>query len=311
MQIPPARWVAIAGTLCISFSGIFVALSGATPITSAFFRLAYALPVLVAIGWIGKRTDPRTTRQRVGAFGAGVPLAVDLFFYHSAIDHIGAGLATVAAHTQVVFVGALGWVLYRQLPTKRTAGFATVIFSGVVLLSGLGAENAYGDDPLTGVWMGILAGALYAGFLVALQASNVGGRGSTVRVLVDASVGGLVAAAAIGGLTGTLDLAPSWPGHGWLLALALLIQVAGWAALTYALPRLAALTVSVIILGQPMLAVVWGWVFLEERLSITQTAGVALVVVGLTAVNAQRDMVVRSVEPARAGVLRPRGEQTG
>lgn len=298
MQIPPARWVAIAGTLCISFSGIFVALSGVAPITSVFFRLAYALPVLIAMGWMKRGEDGRTVRQRGLAFASGVLLAIDLFFFHSAIDLIGAGLATVAAHTQVIFVGALGWVLYRQVPTRRTVVFATVIFLGVAMLSGLGDAEAYGDDPVTGAWMGIVAGALYAGFLVAIQASNPGGRAPAARVLVDASIGGLVMGGIIGTATGTLVLTPSWPGHGWLVALALLIQVAGWASLTYALPRLAALTVSVIILGQPMLAVLWGWIILDERLSTVQGLGVTLVVIGLTAVNAQRDMVVPTKQPA-------------
>ncbi len=297
MRIPPARWVAIGGTVCISFSGILVALSGVTPITSAFFRIAYALPVLALIGWFGRHSDPRTRRQRWGAFLAGVFLAIDLFFFHSAIDQIGAGLATVAVHTQVVFVGALAWLLYRQRPTKRTVIFGAIIFLGVGLLSGLGREDAFGDDPIMGALMGLAAGATYAAFLVTLQAANPEGGGPAVRVLTDASLGTLAAAAAIGMLTGTLSVTPSWPAHGWLVALALLIQVAGWASITYALPRLPALTVSVIILGQPTLAVLWGWLILDERLSPTQATGVTLVAIGLVAVNAQRSLVV---EPERA-----------
>ncbi|HSF87192.1 MAG TPA: DMT family transporter [Acidimicrobiia bacterium] len=291
MRIPPARWVAIGGTVCISFSGIFVALSGVSPVTSAFFRIAYAMPLLLAIGWYFRRDDPRSTRQRWGAFAAGVFLGIDLFFFHSAIDRIGAGLATVAVHTQVIFVGLLSWLLYRHVPTQRTLTFGGVIFLGVALLSGLGRSDAFGDDPVTGVLMGLAAGVTYAAFLITIQAANPRGAGPAARVLADASWGTLAVTGAIGLLTNTLEIAPSWPAHGWLIALALLIQIAGWASITYALPRLPALTVSVIILGQPMLAVVWGWIFLDERLSSTQAVGVALVVVGLAAVNTQREMV--------------------
>ncbi len=291
MRIPPARWVAIAGTTCISFSAILVALADVTPITATFFRAAYAVPVLYGIGWLMGGPDPRTRRMRWGAFAAGAFLAIDLFFFHSSIDFIGAGLATVAAHTQVVFVGLLSWILYRHVPTVRTLGFGAMIFLGVALLSGLGRADAFGDDPVLGVVFGLGAGAMYAAFLMALQSSNPGGRGPAATVLADASIGTIFGAAAIGLITADLQLAPSWPAHGWLVALALLIQVAGWALLTYALPRLPALTVSVIILGQPMLAVLWGWLLLGERLSTTQAAGVALVAVGLVAVNAQRDLV--------------------
>ena len=78
-------------------------------------------------------------------------------------------------------------------------------------------------------------------------------------------------------------------------------QVVGWTLLSFALPRLPALTVSMIILAQPMLAVVWGGVLLDESLSTIQAAGVAVVLVGLVAVNAQRSLVVTrdsAMEPA-------------
>ncbi len=305
MRIPPVRWVAAAGTVCISFSGIFVALSGTTPITAAFFRVGYALPVLGALGWALRKSDGRTPAQRWGAALAGVFLGTDLFFFHSAIDAIGAGLATVAAHTQVVFVAGLSWALYRHVPTTRTMVFGATILVGVGLLSGLGQPDTFGADPVMGAAMGLAAGALYAGFLVTLQAANPAGAGPAVRVLADACLGTVAATALIGMATDSLSLAPSWPAHGWLLALALLIQVVGWATITHSLPRLPALTVSVIILGQPMLAVLWGALILGERLSPTQAVGVALVAAGLVAVNTQPDLVVRRAAVARDGIGPP------
>jgi drug/metabolite transporter (DMT)-like permease len=128
--------------------------------------------------------------------------------------------------------------------------------------------------------------------MLGLQASNPGGRGPAIRVLADATIGTMLGAAVIGAMTGDLDLAPSWPSHGWLIVLALTVQVLGWALLTYSLPRLPAITVSLIILGQPMLAVLWGWLLLDESLSVVQLAGVVLVLVGLLAVNAQRTLIV-------------------
>ncbi len=292
MGVPPVRQVAILGTVCISVSAVLVVLAEVAPITSAFFRAAYALPVLLAIGWFLRTQDPRSSRMRLGAAVSGTLLAADLFFFHSAIDAIGAGLATVAAHTQVVFVGAFGWVLYRQMPTRRTFVFGAVIFTGVSLISGLGRDGAYGDEPVRGVIYGVIAGSLYAAFMLGLQASNPGGRGPAIRVLADATIGTMLGAAVIGAMTGDLDLAPSWPSHGWLIVLALTVQVLGWALLTYSLPRLPAITVSLIILGQPMLAVLWGWLLLDESLSVVQLAGVVLVLVGLLAVNAQRTLIV-------------------
>jgi drug/metabolite transporter (DMT)-like permease len=301
MRIPSARWVAVAGTVCISFSAVFVALADVSPTTAAFWRGVYALPILVMLSRFVRDRDHRPARLRLGAAAAGAMLGIDLFFWHNSIDRLGAGLATVAAHTQVVFVGMLAWLLYRQLPTKRTVTFGAVIFGGVALVSGLGRADAFGVSPLSGTIFGIAAGLSYASFMVGFQASNPGGAAPAVASLLDATAGMLGASAIIGVIAGDLALSPTWPAHAWLAALAVLGQVVGWALLSFALPRLPALTVSMIILAQPMLAVVWGRLLLDESLSPIQAAGVALVLVGLVAVNAQRSLVVTrdpALEPA-------------
>ena len=301
MRIPNARWVAAAGTVCISFSAVFVALADVSPTTAAFWRGVYALPILAILSRVVRDRDHRSARLRLGAVAAGAVLGIDLFFWHNSIDRLGAGLATVAAHTQIVFVGLLAWVLYRQLPTRRTVIFGAVIFGGVALISGLGRADAFGAQPVSGTVFGIAAGLSYASFMVGFQASNPGGAAPAVATLFDATAGMLAASAIIGVIAGDLALGPAWPAHGWLAALAVLGQVVGWALLSFALPRLPALTVSMIILAQPMLAVVWGGLLLGESLSPIQGAGVALVLVGLVAVNAQRSLVVTrdpALEPA-------------
>jgi drug/metabolite transporter (DMT)-like permease len=109
--------------------------------------------------------------------------------------------------------------------------------------------------------------------------------------LLDATIGTALATAVIGTIGGGLDLDVGWPAVGWLIALAVVGQVVGWALIAYALPRLPAISVSVLILAQPMLAVVWGRVFLDENLSAVQAAGVIVVLAAMVAVNLQPSLV--------------------
>ena len=83
------------------------------------------------------------------------------------------------------------------------------------------------------------------------------------------------------GLGGHLDLAWSWPAHGWLIALALGSQVAGWLLIGYALPRLPAVETSILLLLQPMATVLWALLLFGEDLSVVQWLGVALVLTGV------------------------------
>ena len=299
------RPAALAGALAISFSAIFVRLADVDPVTVAFFRAAYALPVLALVWWLVRRRDERTARARWMAVAAGVFLAADLIIWHNAIDLIGAGLATVLANTQVVFVGLAAWMLQRERPTPAAFVLVPVIFIGVVLLSGLGGENAYGRDPVAGVLLGLVTGMCYSGFLFTLRTANRGQRAPSAGPLLDATVGVAAVTLVAGLFDDGFSLRPSWPAHGWLLALALFAQVAGWLLITYALPRLAALETSVILLVQPVGSVLWGRMLFDEVLSPVQWAGVVLVAAGVAVLarlgSVRADSTVR---PAAAGTRR-------
>ena len=276
---------ALAGVLAITFSPIFVRLSGLSPATVAFWRLAYALPAVLGVWLIGRRRDLRPARARVQAFAAGLFLAADLFTWHHSIGRIGAGAATLVGATQVVFVGFIAWALYRERASRLAFVVLPVVLGGVALLSGLGSADAYGADPVAGVLFGLLSALCYSLFLVVLRHSNRGHLAPSAGPLLDATLGALAGT----GLTALLDsgfsLTPSWPAHGWVLALALLCHAAGWLLITGALPRLPALEVSVLLLVQPVGAVVWAQLIFTERLSLVQWAGVAVVLGGILALS--------------------------
>jgi drug/metabolite transporter (DMT)-like permease len=273
------RLTALAGIVGISFAAIFVRLADATPSTVAFFRTLYALPFLIVIARLsGPAVRPRS--ERLMAFGAGMLLAVDLTLWHTAIDLIGAGLATVLANVQVVWVGLVAWVLFSEKPSRVGFAVVPVVLGGVVMISGLGQDDAFGEDPVLGTLVGLTAGVVYASFLLLFRHSNRS-RGRPAAPLLDATAGAVVGAALIGLFDSGFSLEVSWPSHGWLLALAVVAQTLGWLFISVALPRLAALETSVMLLLQPALTIVWARVLFTEDLSPLQWAGVAVVMAGV------------------------------
>lgn len=273
--------IAILGTLCISFSAIFVRLADVSPTTSAFYRCLYAVPFLLLFWIAGRARDKRITSSRILAFASGLLLAIDLSVWHRSIQLIGAGLATVLGNTQVVFVGLAAWLLHRERPSRNAAMIVPFVFAGVVFISGLGRADAYGDNPVGGAFFGILTGISYACYLLVFRASNRE-LAPAAGPLLDSTVGATLGCLMVGLFDSGFDLSVSWPAHGWLLALALGSQSIGWLLIAIALPRLAALETSVILLLQPMLTVLWAYAIFSERLSALQWLGVALVLGGVT-----------------------------
>jgi drug/metabolite transporter (DMT)-like permease len=270
---------AILGVLIISSSAILVRLSGVSADTSAFFRTLYAIPVL-SILWLAFGSRGRSSRLQLLALLGGVFLGLDLAIWHRTIHWIGAGLATVLGNTQVIFVGIAAWLFHKERPRKAVLIGAPVAFVGMVLVSGLGRPDAYGDRPLLGTFFGLLTGLTYAMFLVVFRRST--GEGETpFTAFFVCTIGAAMATGAVGGIGGELELSWSWPAHGWLITLAMGSQVAGWLLIAYALPRLPAIETSILLLIQPMATVLWGYLLFAEDLSDIQWLGVILVLAGV------------------------------
>jgi len=293
------RLFALLGILGISFSAIFVKQADVSPSTAAFFRMAYALPVLFLAWMLVRRRDPRPGALRWMALGAGLFLALDLAVWHRSIDLIGAGLATVLANTQVVFVGLAAWVIHRERPTGLAFVTIPVVFAGVVLISGLGRADAFGDDPVAGAALGVVAGLAYTGFLLVFRASNRE-LAPPAGPLLDATMGAAIGSLISGAADPDFSFAITWPDHGWLLALAMVAQVGGWLLIAVALPRIPALETSVMLLLQPMATVLWGFLIFAEHLSGAQWAGVALVLGGVGALTLRGSVERPAAAPAEA-----------
>jgi drug/metabolite transporter (DMT)-like permease len=210
------------------------------------------------------------------AAAAGAFFAADLLLWHHAIADVGAGLATVLANLQVVFVAVAAWALLGERPTARVAAAVPLVFIGVLLISGVVGAEAFGSDPVLGAVYGVLTAVAYTGFILVLREGSRDLRRPAGPLFAATLVATLVAAAA-GALLGELDLRPSWPAHGWLVTLALTSQVLGWLLIVVALPRLPASLTSVVLTVQPVGSVLLGIVLLGEQPAPLQLVGVAVI----------------------------------
>jgi drug/metabolite transporter (DMT)-like permease len=272
---------AVLGALTIAFSAIFVRLADVTPATAAVFRCVYALPILALLAWREQRRyGPRASGQARLAWIAGVFFAADLVLWHHAIGQLGAGLATVLGNTQVVIVPLAAWLLLGERPGARVVASVPIVLIGVVLISGVIGEGAFGNDPVLGVLLGVATGAAYAGFLLVQRRANADHR-RPAGPLFDATLSAAIVSLLIGLPLGEIDLVPSWPAHGWLIALGLLVQVGGWLLISISLPRLPAAVTSVVLTIQPVGSVLLGIWILSEAPSAVQLLGVAFIIAGL------------------------------
>jgi drug/metabolite transporter (DMT)-like permease len=281
------HFLALLGILSISFSAIFVRLAAVSPVTATFYRGAYAVPVLLII-WLAQRSaDRRGSRERWLAIVSGLLLAVDLNLWHESIAMLGAGLGTVIANVQVVFVAAAAWAMYGERPSTGRIVTIAAVLGGVALTSGLARHDAYGARPVAGAVVGVLAGATYAAFLMVYRAANRT-PGPRSGPLLDSTAGMVAGALACAVFDPQFTLTPGLTANLWLVLLAVGSQVIGWLLIGTALPKLPVVETSVLLLGQPVFTVIWGVLLFDERLSVLQWTGAAVVLAGVAVLSFQR-----------------------
>ncbi len=282
--------IALAGAFLLSFAPLFYIQSETTPITGAFFRMVYAIPILLILVWYLNREDSRSFNTRMLTFAAGILLAIDFAGYHSAIDYIGSGIATLIGNSQVIIVTLSSWWLFGERPNRMILLALPMVMLGLVFISGIWDDEPYGEDPFKGVIASIVAAIFYSSFLILYRYSNRI-KAPSANLQFDATIGAAMGLLLIGiaPLEG-LDIEPinftlSWPGHGWLILLAISCQIIGWIAITFALPRLPAAHTSFAVLLQPVLTIVWGVILLSETPSLQQMVGMTLIFSAIIAVT--------------------------
>ncbi|MAU85805.1 MAG: EamA family transporter [Euryarchaeota archaeon] len=282
--------IALAGAGAISFAPILYKLSETNPATGAFFRMAYAVPLLLLIVFLSKKEETRDIRSRRLTFLAGLIIAFDFLAYHSAIDYVGTGIATLVGNSQVIIVTLVSWKLLGERPNRSILISLPVVVFGLALISGIWDGKPYGDDPTRGVIAAVFAAFFYSSFLIVYRHSNKT-MGPAANAQLDATLGatigllflGLIPLESVG--VQQINFEITWPSHLWLLLLAFSCQVAGWIAITYALPRLPGAHTSFAVLIQPVLTIIWGIFLLEETPSTQQGAGMVLIFIAIIAVT--------------------------
>jgi len=267
----------LAGATCIGTSALFVKVSETGPISTAFWRVFLALPLLWAWAWMDQRNATSTSSPRGLMFAAGFFFAGDLAVWHSSIILTSVANATLLANLAPIFVTLAAWLLWRKKPALMFLAGLAAALTGVMLL--IGGDFSHTGKALLGDILGLVTAMFYAAYQ--LTVTKLRGTVSTARIMAMSSL-----------ITAALLLPMAWlsgetffpaTSMGWtkVCALALISQVAGQSLIAYAMAHLPATLSSVGLLLQPVMAGLFAWILLGETLGAIAIAGAVLVLIGI------------------------------
>ncbi|TCP08544.1 DMT family transporter [Caldimonas thermodepolymerans] len=248
------------------------------PVALAALRVAGAslllVPLLALYGQLHLLRRHAAHLAVAGLFSSGLPF---LCFSYAALS-ITAGLSSIFNATTPLFGALVAWVWLKDRPTPwRMVGLA-IGFAGVL---GLAWDKASFKAGATSTGWAVLA-CLAATFCYGLSASYVKRHLTGVPSLVVAT-GTQVAAA----LFLAVPAAIWWPAEtpsarswGATLALALLCTGVAYIMFFRLIARIGPANAISVTFLVPAFAVLWGWVFLAERVTLAMLLGSAVILLG-------------------------------
>ena len=274
----------LLGAAVIATSGIFVRLSEAEPIATAFYRIAFSLPFF----WLWMRIE---LRPRPGEIGlrprqltdwlwivfAGVLLAFDLAAMHWSIQYTSVANTMLLANTAPLYVALGAWLILGERITRRFLLVLCITLVGIALLvwNSLSISLAH----VLGDGLALLTGVFYGGYQLAIK--RLRGKFTASVVMTWTTVPSIAVLALLVPLTGESFAVPSLNGWIILIALGVFTHAGGQGLINFGVGHLTAAFASVALLLQPVVAAMIAWPLFGEAFTPLQGLGATIVLAGI------------------------------
>ncbi len=269
------------GVFALSTSAVFVKLAGAPASITAFYRLFFALLVLIPLMLSRKerRKEIRLLSKKQLALAglSGLSLAVHYILWFESLNHTSVASSTVIVTLQPLFSLLLGFFFLRERHSRFALSGSLVAISGSLIIG-------YGDfqtgwEALLGDLMALSAAAFISLYFFIGQLSR---RRMSATVYSAAGYAASVVFLALYALVkGEAFFA--YPLSTWqsFLGLALVSTILGQFIFNLLLKNLSATAVSMSILGEPAGTCILAYFILDEVISYGQGLGMILILGGL------------------------------
>lgn len=249
-------------------------LASAVRLTLAALLLAPSLPRARRAG----RLSARTWRAAV--------LVGGLYALHFGAWVASLGMTSVAASVTLVtatplMLAVIGWLRGLDVPSPRLwlglalAGLGTLVLGG--------ADASGGEGALVGDLLALLGAVAMAAVLLVVRSERTELEPLSFSS-VAAGAGALWLAAAIavrGVCLGDWPAAPSLPSLGWVAATAVISQLIGHTALTWAVSHASPALVALATTAEPVIATLVSFLWLDEHPAALVLVGSALTLLGV------------------------------
>ncbi|PAM95852.1 EamA family transporter [Flavobacterium sp. IR1] len=277
MKITKPRLALVCGILCISIFPILVKLKLTPGLISAFYRMTFAVTLLLPYVLLTGNFKLPKAKFLVLAALCGIVFSSDVAVWNIAIQDSSATQASLLTNLSPVWVGIGSFFVLKIKPATNFWIGTIVSLIGMITLVGFSFFIELNFDRA--FLFAVLSGILYSIYL--LISKNVL---SQVDVLSFMTISLLASSIYLGILCYCLNESFSgFSDNGWfvLLLQAVICQLCAWLSISYATKHMRATRISLSLLSQAVITSILAWLFLEEQITLQMVFGGIILLLGI------------------------------
>ncbi|PJG84745.1 DMT family transporter [Conservatibacter flavescens] len=270
----------VIGCIVFGLGSIIVATVPVGAYAIAFWRLLVAGGIFLILGRVFHQHFPRSAKARYYGLIAGVFLGFDLALWHESIYAVGPGISTLLNSLQIFWLSAIGFIWFNERQTKLQ------LFSLVLAVLGVGLigspEFTHNEQALWGFISGITSGLMLALSMVFVRKTHEVEKTQIFPLMLLISLGGMGALIVPALVFDWGKLFPTTLTHmGLIFIYGAIMQCFAWGLIAYAIPLLSLALTGLLLLSEPVAALLIDYFFLAKPISALQWIGAVFTMIAI------------------------------
>ncbi|SEA56922.1 EamA domain-containing membrane protein RarD [Desulfuromusa kysingii] len=276
IQTPLPLLKLLLGSVCISFSPIFIKIAAVPPDSAGFYRMTFAsISLTILMFFLGENLKMALRPRLLLALG-GVFLAIDFMAWHRSIALVGPGLSTLLGNFQVFFTALFSWLFLKQKISKMFILAIIMALCGLLFITGVDWNNLAEGYKL-GIFLGLVTAIFYSFYILLVKASMDDCSVNSVPAMLMVAIPGALVLGVVTPLNGATFVIPSGSSLFALIGVGVISTTIGWSLISSAIQRIPATVAGLILLLQPTLALIWDTLLFDRPTQGIEVFGILLI----------------------------------
>lgn len=241
----------------------------------AFWRLAISGGVFAILAKMTGQRLPRSKRAVFYGLLSGAFLGLDLALWHESIYAVGPGISTLLNSLQIFFLAAIGFLYFNERQSILQLVSLVLAMLGVAMIGS--PEFAQNTAATWGFITGIVSGAMLAASMTFIRKTHDTEPTPIFMLMQLVSIGGGLAMIVPMFVFDMGNMLPnSWSDIGWILIYGTVMQCLAWGLIAYSIPKLSLALTGLLLLTEPVAALVIDYTWLDKPINTLQWSGALL-----------------------------------